>query len=289
MGMKSKIYLIDYNSVLKSLSNEFELVDDWVKAEAVVVGQDIRGENVDIVANANLLGIPTVVVEHGLRSYKDYLPPIGKTLLATKLLVWGPMGRERMISGGYDPDTIKVVGTTIFDSLKPREKHDGFNVLFVPLHWDREIAENLEVAKALRKINNIKVITKIVDGQSGKHYDNPVLSHRDASDHLKICAEVLSKADVVVSLFESTFEFMAYYLDIPVVVVDHWRPKMFLDTYVDKLNYQISDAANLVRIDDIERAIHEDNRGVERKIALFEEAQVSGGRMEKVIKSIMER
>lgn len=287
--MKNKIYLVDYNSVLKSLSSEFELVDDWTMADAVVVGQDTRGENIDIVANANLLGIPTVTVEHGVRSYRDYLAPVGKPLLATKLLVWGPKGKRRMVEGGYDLERIEVVGTTIFDSLKPRVKHKGFNVLFVPLHWDREIKENFEVAKVLRKIKSVKVMTKVVDDQDEGYYDNSVKSNRDSPNHLSICADVLSKTDVVVSLFESTFEFMAYYLDIPVVVVDNWKPKKFLDTYIENLNKDISNAANFVKLGELEKAIVEDGRQAERKIALLEEAQVSGGRMAEAIRGIMKK
>jgi hypothetical protein len=38
-------------------------------------------------------------------------------------------------------------------------------------------------------------------------------------------ADVLSKADVVVGISESTFELLAEYLDIPVVIADIWVPK----------------------------------------------------------------
>jgi hypothetical protein len=56
-------------------------------------------------------------------------------------------------------------------------------------------------------------------------YDNVVMSDRNSEDHIDIVMDVLSKADVVVAITESTFSLLAEMLDIPVIIADIWRPK----------------------------------------------------------------
>lgn len=281
--MIKRIYLEDHNQVLDSIRDSFEVVDNWMEAEVVVVWQDIRGDLVQIVANANLLGIPTVVMQHGLRASREYSSDFKKTLLAKKIMVWGPKDKDRIMSGGVESDRIEVTGTTIFDSLKPVEVHKGTNILFVPLHWDKEIEENYEVANKLAQIRGINVRTKLIEGQDESHYQNVIRSNRDKSGHLDLIGEILKTTDLVVSLSESTLEFMAYYLDIPVITVNNWKPKYFLDTYVEKIDKYFSGANIEARLDNLETKIFEvlNNRQIkskERQKALYEEAGVGYGK-----------
>jgi hypothetical protein len=108
-----------------------------------------------------------------------------------------------------------------------RKKHNGINIVFSPDHWNREIIENIRVRDELRKLDGVNVITKIIDDQDPILYDNPIQSNRKEKSHLDICAEVLSHADLVVSVAEGTFELLAQALDIPVVTVIDWEPKEF--------------------------------------------------------------
>ncbi|MFA7301099.1 MAG: hypothetical protein WC069_02230 [Candidatus Shapirobacteria bacterium] len=253
--MIRKIYLSDHNQVLADIEDSFEIVDDWMDADAVVVWQDVRGELVNIVAQSNLMGIPTFVMQHGLRASREYLPEYGKELLSQRIMVWGPQDKVRMIKSGVEPERIVVTGTTILDHLKPKQKHAGINVLFVPLHWDKEIEENYEVANILNQIKDIRVLTKLVDGQRIENYKNVILSNRDDKNHLDKITNILKDIDVLVSLSESTMEFMAYYLDIPVVVVNNWRPKKFLDYEVLNINKDISNACEVTDINSLEKVL----------------------------------
>lgn len=281
--MIKRIYLEDHNQVLESIRDSFEIVDNLMEAEAIVVWQDIRGELVQIVANANLLGIPTVVMQHGLRASREYSSDFGKTLLAKKIMVWGPRDKERVMSGGVESERIEVTGTTIFDSLKPVEAHEGKNVLFVPLHWDREIGENFEVASKLASISGINVRTKLIEGQDERHYQNVVRSNRDKRGHLEMIGEILETTDLVVTLNESTLEFMAYFLGIPVITVNNWRPKKFLDTYIERIDKYFSGANIEVGLENLEAKIFEvlNDKNIklkERQKALYEEAGVGYGK-----------
>ncbi len=282
--MIKRIYLEDHNQVLEGIRNSFDVVDNWMEAEAVVVWQDIRGELVQTVANANLLGIPTIVMQHGLRASREYSSDFGKVLLAKKIMVWGPKDKERVMSGGVEPERIEVTGTIIFDSLKTVETHEEKNVLFVPLHWDKEIRENFEVAEKLALIKGINVRTKLIEGQRKNHYQNVIRSNRDKVGHLEIISEILRTTDLVVSLSESTLEFMAYYLDIPVITVNNWKPKYFLDTYIESINKYFSGANIETNLDDLEKTIFWvlNNRQIkskERKKALYEEAGIGFRKM----------
>jgi hypothetical protein len=130
------------------------------------------------------------------------------------------------MSVGVPSEKIVVTGTPIFRHLKPRVPHKGINVVFSPEHWDVDVSENLIVADQLRKVKGVKIITKTLQGEQMEElYDNVVSSNRSSPDHLDIVADVLSTADVVVGISESTFELCAQILDIPVVIADIWIPK----------------------------------------------------------------
>jgi len=129
------------------------------------------------------------------------------------------------VSCGFPKERIVVTGTPIFKKLH-KDKHVGLNIIFSPEHWDHDVFENTLVAGQLKRLKNVHVITKILGGEHDpSFYQNPVSSKRNDPEHLKIVADVLSTADLVVGISESTFELMAEILDIPVVIADIWTPK----------------------------------------------------------------
>lgn len=275
--MIKRIFLLDHNQVLEDIRDSFQLVDNWYEAEAVVVWQDLREDYIELVANANLVGIPTVVMQHGLRASREYNSYYPKPLLAKKIMVWGPKDKERIMTSGILPNRIEITGTTLFDHLVPREKHKGANVVFVPIHWDKEVDENYEIAKILNSIQGLNLKTKLIEGLDASHYKNVIRSNRDSRDHLGIIANLLKDTDLLVSLTESTFEFLAYKLDIPVIVVDEWKPKMFLGELYEKLEY--SEAAIKAKYVNLKNTIFDvlqnpSIKSTERTKVLYEEAGV---------------
>jgi tRNA(His) 5'-end guanylyltransferase len=77
---------------------------------------------------------------------------------------------------------------------------------------------------------------------------------------------------------------MAYYLDIPVITVNNWKPKYFLDTYIESINKYFSGANIETNLDDLEKTIFWvlNNRQIkskERKKALYEEAGIGFRKM----------
>lgn len=272
-----KVYIKDANFVLSDVIKDFDITDDCFSADAIVCWNDIAGECRDIILSANFLGIPTLVAQHGLRAVREYGTPFNAPLIAEKIMVWGQKDKERMMQAGVNKDRIVVVGTTLFDHLIPRQPHEGFNVVFSPMHWDANLDENLILAEKLREVKGINVITKLIEGMDGSPFDNPVYSNRASQDHLDICASVLSKADIVVGITESTFEFLAYKLDIPMVIVDLWKPKFFGNRmFWPEIGSFFSDACQKVGLNELPEAILDalSNPGrfsSERKKALKEE------------------
>lgn len=197
------------------------------KTDVLVTWNEVHQYGNDkFLEEVNKAGIETILVQHGRRGTSRIYPPFNEKLICKKACLWGENDRKRLISCGNPADRLYVTGTSIFQHLKPRVKHDGINVVFSPEHWGEEVFENNVVASALRKIKGINVITKILKGEhTPEQYDNVVMSDRNSPEHFEIVAEVLSKADVVVAISESTFELLAEYLDIPVVIADIWIPK----------------------------------------------------------------
>jgi len=225
-----KILAHNFNQVLTDILPYFELTDDIDEAEKVVLWQDevLIGRSVAKLAISKRK--PVIVVQHGAGACGErskYYPPFNIELLANKICVWGEDAKNGLLGLGISPKRIEVTGTTVLKHLKPRVKHKGVNIVFCPAHWCAgEIDENKQVAKILRKIKGVNITTKIIEGHNPSYYDNPVFSYRSSPDHLEICADVLSKADLVVGLTEGTFELMAMVLDIPIVMADIWKPKI---------------------------------------------------------------
>ena len=141
--------------------------------------------------------------------------------------------------------------------------------------------ENNIVASELRKLKGVKVITKGLDKENNTQiFDNPIISNRMTADHLDTVAEVLSTADLVVGISESTFAFLAETLDIPVVIPDVWVPKPRAgdERYKDFVANE-SNAITKCKLEDLNKTImyqlkHPEILREERRIASTENGGV---------------
>lgn len=222
-----KIYLRNHNQILTDIGKEFEVVK-IEEADVIVLWTDITSLERGIVNYAHILGKPVVVIQHGRKGSSRYFPPFSEPIVADRLCVWGVRDKKALVETGHPSEKIEVTGTTVFQNLVGREPHMGLpNIVFCPEHWDREVAENKKVKQLLSRLKGVNIITKLIEGHDPKDYQNPIQSDREKEDHLAICGEVLSTADLVVGISESTFELLAQSLDIPVVVMEEWYPKTF--------------------------------------------------------------
>lgn len=219
-----KVYFSDHNNVMAGLEEYFEEVD-FNEAEKVVLWQDVIGIGRGLAKLAHLQGKPVIQVLHGRRGYTQYGYPWKKEMISDKICVWGKTDLETLTRFGIPPEKIVITGTTVFSHLKPRVKHKGTNIVFSADHWDHDILENDDVIKVLRGMKGVNIIHKIMEVHDIKKYDNPVFSNRDRPNHLDICADVLSKADLLVAISEGTFELMAQILNIPVVIANIFAPR----------------------------------------------------------------
>lgn len=223
-----KLYLQNWNNILTDIIPHFEIVKKIEEADKVVLWNEVGFLEQGLIKLAHAYGKPVIVMQHGRRGSSRYFPPFNEKILADKLLVWGSRDKELLVKAGKPEEKIEVVGCPLFKHLKPKEAHEGINIVFSPEHWDTEVDENYQTAYELRKLakkNGWKITTKIIDGHNQKWYDNPIYSNRNAPEHLGIVADVLKTADIVVGISDSTFELLAQYLDIPVVIMSDWKPK----------------------------------------------------------------
>lgn len=260
-----KIILFDWNGIARDLGERLvqrghELLPldgheaTWRKADVIIVWNetDLGGWK-DWINEVRAAGKKVILLQHGRRGTSRIYPPFNEKLNSDLIFAWGENDRHRLESCGVEPERICVTSTPIFKHLIPRESHKGINVVFSPEHWDQEVPENAIVASQLSRLTNVKVTTKTLRGQHDPaHYENPIESDRNAPDHLDICAKVLSTADLVVSISESTFELLAQSLDIPVVIADIWIPKACDgDDRYKEYRREYSDACK--RVKDIKR------------------------------------
>ena len=277
-----KIWISDWNNILhdviKSLyEKSHDFTDKVEDADVVVMWNEAGGIGRPVIEKAKELGIRTVLLQHGRRGSSRFYPPFSEKLLSDVICVWGPGDVKRLRGADVPADRIITTGTTIHGHMKPREKHQGINVVFSPEHWPGgEIDENKWIADELKKLpKKYKVTTKILSQEhDAMLYDNPVGSNRNDPYHLDTVADVLKTADVVVGMSESTFELLAESMDIPVVIADIWVPKKAMDDerYLD-YQREYSNACTLSSLEDLNKNI---KRAIKKpKLLRKERAQIA--------------
>lgn len=222
-----KIFCLEHNQIFRDIKKEFEVVNKIEDADRVLLWNDVLPVERGIVNLARSLGKKTIVLQHGRKGTSRYYPPFSEPIQADKLLVWGEFDKNSLLEVGQEEKRIVIVGSPVISHLKEKKEHKEKNLVFVPEHWDRPVEENQLVRKKLKKLKGINIVTKIIEVHDPKEFDNPIQSNRSDDNHLDVCADVLSTADIVVSVYEGTFELMAQAMDIPVVVMSDWAPKAF--------------------------------------------------------------
>jgi hypothetical protein len=267
--MKPKNFFIqNWNGILTDLIEDVyqkghrnvTMVGD---ADVFVLWTDTNGWDAAVIDVAKAFGKEVIICQHGRRGSSKYYPPFNQKIMADKMLVWGKADKERLVQYGHNPKNIYVVGTTIFkklDLLGSRKEHKGINVVFSPEHWSEEVEENTIVSKWLKELSKkigFKVTTKTLPEHKQEKYQNPIVSDRNTEEHFKVIADVLSTADIVVGISESTFELLAEYWDIPVIIADIWKPKVNMgdERYKDYLRIYSKACTKVKTIEEMEKAI----------------------------------
>jgi hypothetical protein len=285
-----KLWVLDHNQVMEGIKQEFQIVENIEQADKVVLWNDVNSFERGIIKLAH--NKPVIVMQHGRKGSSKYFPPFNEDIQADKLLVWGDFDKQSLIGAGKDPRKIEVVSTTVLQHLQGRQEHQGINIVFCPEHWDYDVEENTAVAEELKKLKGVNVITKIIESHDETKYTNVVKSNRRDRDHLDVCARVLATADLVVGISESTFELMAQVLDIPVVIVDTWKPKPFGGD-MRYLTYRrvVSPGAKRTTVENLRKTIGEqlanpEELREERKQVAIDEGGVHLNAKDEIIKAI---
>jgi len=92
-----------------------------------------------------------IVIQHGRAATNDYLPPNKFPMHATKFCCWGINDYERLERAGF-VDRAVITGSPLVDFLKPKEPHEGKNIVFVPVISMHEEPENIEAYWHLKQI-----------------------------------------------------------------------------------------------------------------------------------------
>ena len=260
----AKLALYGWNGCLDEVVERMKkdhilLKDDKDNPDVVVLWCEIEEKGWrEKVVETQKRGKKVILYQQGIWGMDNIKPPFNEKLISDVICVWGEGDKKRYIKYGVLEEKIRVTGCPIIPRLIPRIKHEGRNVVFALEHWDwGDVVENNIVAAELRKLKGVKVITKGLHKENDTDiFDNPVISDRFSSNHLETVAEVLSIADIVVAISESTFAFLAEYLDIPVIIADIWMPKPRAndDRYI-QFKGEFSNAVTKVKLEDLNKTI----------------------------------
>jgi hypothetical protein len=265
----AKIAIYNWNSCLDEVIDRLKekhtifvnnVFEDYKDVDVVVMwNEDKRSGWGEKIIEVQKMGKKVVLYQQGVWGIDWVRPPFNEPVISDVVLVWGEGDKRRLISYGTPAEKIVVTGSPIIKHLKPRIEHEGKNVVFALEHWDwGDVVENNIVAAELRKLKDVNIITKGLHRENNTEaFTNPVISMRFSKDHLGIVANVLSRADLVVGLSESTFQFLAQVLDIPVVVADIWMPKeRGGDKRYLKFEHNFSNAITKAKLEDLNKTIY---------------------------------
>jgi len=262
--VRLKINVYNWNSVLNDvlpkLEEKHELVDKYQDADVVVLWNEIkRAGFLDVVLGAQKKGIPVILYQQGVWGIDRVEPPFNEKIQSDVVLVWGQGDKDRLIKYGVPAEKIIITGSPVIQKLKPREEHEGKNVVFALEHWDwGDVPENHIVAAELRKLEGANLITKGLDRENETdNFDNPIKSCRVDDNHLDVVANLLARTDLVVAISESTFAFLAEVLDIPVILPDVWiqKPRAGEMAHLD-FEKRHSDAVTIVPLKKLNKTIY---------------------------------
>ena len=280
----AKLALYNWNccldEVVPRLLKKHTLLKSHEEADALVLWceSNLRGwkERIDW---AHKRGKKVLVYQQGIWGMDWIKPPFNEPIISDLVAVWGEGDKKRLISYGVPEEKIRVTGSQLVPRLKPRVPHEGKNVVFALEHWDLfvDVVENNIVASELRNLKGVKVITKGLHKENiTEDFENPIETDRFSADHMEVVADVLSKADLVVGISESTFQFLAECLDIPVIIADIWTPKPRGgdNRYLDFKGH-FSNAVTKVKLEDLNKEIykqlkHPEIKREERRLATIE-------------------
>ncbi len=290
-----KYYLTDHNRVLADVREALgdQVVGTPAEADKIIVWQDVMSMSLAIAKSAKRKKKPVILMQHGRWGTGQYYYPFFQECLADHICVWGQQVKDRMMSAGINKKRIHITGSTIFRHLEPKVKHPGINVVFTPEHWDCDVQENHDVYKELKKIPDINLIVKTVNKYDEDNYENVIWTDRSKEGHLKKCSEVLSTTDIVVGVMEGTFELLAQMMNIPVIIVDVWKPKPFRGDEAYKLYKMMkSNAAKYVPLNKLQSEVSRqiqspDELQLERqKVAVYEGGKNIKSPLEEILKVI---
>jgi len=152
---KIKVYLEDWNNVMTFVKQreELELVSDARDADCIILWQDVRNYLAELcVINEEYMHKPVVIVQHGRGAGNDYLPPNSFPMHADKFCCWGTKEYNRLLNAGFSKDRLVITGSPLVPFIKPKQEHDGKNIVFCPIITNHEEPDNINTYWHLKRI-----------------------------------------------------------------------------------------------------------------------------------------
>lgn len=224
-ALDDKLHYV-FNTRFPQLAKNISAVENYLtamKIKTVVVPVDVCEYEKTIVSVANKLGIPSIVIQHGVSGHPiAYLP-----FSASKIALWGDVTRQWLLSKGVSSDKLELTGTPRFDIYmnksgisrsKDRElfleelklDKNCKTILFVTqptdsnffpnYHWSfNELMSALtSTIDAVRDIPGVQVIVKLKPGDPYNANIKEILE-KYRSENLKI-VERINLCDLIFSI-----------------------------------------------------------------------------------------
>lgn len=119
--MSNKLFIQNRANTLNDLLGYYDETTNLLAANALITWNDLVPPQKTIVMKAREFGIPSIIVEHGMKAVSDYQYDLhdikynmgGKTAIADNYFLWGNKSKSIMADAGVDPSKLHVIGSPI--------------------------------------------------------------------------------------------------------------------------------------------------------------------------------
>ncbi len=144
---KIMFYINKRRKYLYNLGKSFEILLDKTMPETIVFQHDRRKEYFLFVDIARKKGIKTIVFQHGLTPYKEYVPMADLSyypLYADEIFVWGDIAYDYFMAKGIELGRIKKIGHFRWKEFNGFNKNPQYKIFiqqqFIGLkEWESDI------------------------------------------------------------------------------------------------------------------------------------------------------
>jgi len=116
-----KVYVENRANILTDILPFLDVTTNMLEAKAYITWNDLVEPQVQNIKEAKILGIPVIVIEHGMKAVSDYQSNLNatnegmgkRTFTADYFFVWGNESKRILLEANVPESKVKIIGSPV--------------------------------------------------------------------------------------------------------------------------------------------------------------------------------